>query len=76
MSPRWHEEKVRDNRDRPLSVWTLEDLEVALNANLGSEGGWRWELTDRGTRVDLFDTMEQAVQAAESRLGIGQLQLL
>ena len=76
MSPRWYEEKVQDNRQRPLSVWVLEDLEVCLNANLGSEGGWRWELTERGKRLALYPSREDAIEAAESRMGIGQLRLL
>jgi len=54
MDERWKRNTVTDNRGKPLSVWSWRDYELSQNVNLGSEGGWVFELTLRGRRVGLF----------------------
>jgi len=64
---RWKRTTVTDNWGNSLSVWTWREYELAREVNLGLEGGWVFELTERRSRIGLYPDLVSGMRAAASR---------
>ena len=58
----WEVKTEQDNRGKPLPTWCWGEYELCENVNLALEGGWVYELTHRGRRVDLYPTLNLVTQ--------------
>jgi hypothetical protein len=67
MAQRWERKTVADNRGKPLEVLCWRDYELACEVNLGEQGGWVYQLTERGLRVELFPQERPGREFAEQR---------